>query len=126
MKELEIVHTSQAPEAIGPYSQAIIVGDFVFTSGQIPLTATGELIQGDADAQAKQVFVNLSEVLKEAGSSLQKVVKATLFLVDMNDFAMVNSVYEAAFEGHKPARSAVQVARLPRDVKVEIEVIALR
>lgn len=126
MKELEIVHTSQAPEAIGPYSQAIAVGDYVFTSGQIPLTSSGELIEGDAATQVKQVFANLSAVLKEAGSSLQQVVKATVFLTDMNDFAMVNKVYEDVFTGHKPARSAVQVARLPRDVKVEIEVIALR
>ncbi len=126
MKELEIVHTLLAPEAIGPYSQAIAVGDFVFTSGQIPLTASGELIQGDAATQARQVFDNLNAVLKEAGSTLQKVVKATVFLSDMNDFSLVNSVYEEAFEGHKPARSAVQVARLPRDVKVEIEVVALR
>ena len=123
---LSIIASQDAPAAIGPYSQAIAVGDLIFTSGQIPLTVDGQLVEGDAKAQAEQVLANLSAVLQEGGSSLQKVVKATVFLADMSDFATVNEVYEKAFAGHRPARSTVQVARLPRDVRVEIEVIAVK
>jgi 2-iminobutanoate/2-iminopropanoate deaminase len=96
----------------------------VFTSGQIPLTAQGQLVEGDVSAQTHQVFQNLQAVLESAGSSLQQVVKATVFLRDMNDFATVNEIYAAYFGEHKPARSTVQVARLPKDVAVEIDCIA--
>ena len=125
--EKKLVNTDKAPAAIGPYSQAIIAAPFVFTSGQIPVDPkTNELVGGDAANQAKQVFENMKAVLAEAGTDLSKVVKATVFLKDMNDFAAVNTVYASYFvEGILPARSAVQVARLPKDVAVEIEMIAL-
>ena len=121
------VATNKAPGAIGPYSQAVIATPFVFTSGQIPVDPnTNELVGGDAANQAKQVFENLKAVLAEAGSDLSKVVKATVFLKNMDDFAAVNTVYASFFgEGILPARSAVQVAKLPKDVSVEIEMIAL-
>ncbi|HKL57151.1 MAG TPA: RidA family protein [Sphaerochaeta sp.] len=125
--EKKLVNTDKAPAAIGPYSQAIIAAPFVFTSGQLPVDPkTNELVGGDAANQAKQVFENMKAVLAEAGTDLSKVVKATVFLKDMNDFAAVNAVYASYFvEGILPARSAVQVARLPKDVAVEIEMIAL-
>lgn len=125
--EKKLVNTDKAPSAIGPYSQAVIAGPFVFTSGQIPVDPrTGELVGGDAANQAKQVFENLKAVLSEAGSDFSKVVKATVFLKNMDDFASVNQVYASYFaEGLLPARSAVQVAKLPKDVAVEIEMIAL-
>jgi len=121
------VNTDKAPAAIGPYSQAIIAGPFVFTSGQLPVDpSTGELVGGDAANQAKQVFENIKAVLTEAGTDLSKVVKATVFLKNMDDFGAVNQVYASYFgEGVLPARSAVQVAKLPKDVAVEIEMIAL-
>ncbi len=121
---MNIVQTADAPQAIGPYSQAIAIGKFLFSSGQIPLTASGELVVGDIEAQSEQVFDNLAAVLGAAGASLSDVVKTTVFVQDLNDFARLNQVYERRFGSHKPARSTVQVARLPRDVKVEIEVIA--
>jgi 2-iminobutanoate/2-iminopropanoate deaminase len=124
MSTIGIIATEKAPAAIGPYSQAISIGNLVFTSGQIPLTAEGQLIAGDVSAQTHQVFQNLQAVLEAAGSSLQQVVKATVFLQDMNDFATVNEIYAAYFGEHKPARSTVQVARLPKDVAVEIDCIA--
>lgn len=125
--EKKLVNTDKAPAAIGPYSQAIIAAPFVFTSGQLPVDPkTNELVGGDAANQAKQVFKNIQAVLAEAGSDLSKVVKATVFLKNMDDFAAVNAVYAASFgEGILPARSAVQVAKLPKDVAVEIEIIAL-
>ncbi|WP_320127890.1 RidA family protein [uncultured Sphaerochaeta sp.] len=125
--EKKLVNTKMAPAAIGPYSQAVIAAPFVFTSGQIPVDpATGQLVVGDVEVQARQVFENLKAVLSEAGSDFSKVVKATVFLKDMNDFAKMNGVYASYFEGGiLPARSAVQVARLPKDVAVEIELIAL-
>ena len=125
--EKKLVNTDKAPAAIGPYSQAIIAAPFVFTSGQIPVDPkTNELVGGDAANQAKQVFENMKAVLAEAGTDFSKVVKATVFLKDMNDFAAVNTVYASSFtEGILPARSAVQVAKLPKDVAVEIEMIAL-
>ncbi len=125
--EKKLVKTDNAPQAIGPYSQAIIAAPFVFTSGQIPVDPkTNELVGGDAANQAKQVFENLKAVLAEAGTDLSKVVKATVFLKNMDDFAAVNKVYASYFsEGILPARSAVQVGRLPKDVAVEIEMIAL-
>ena len=122
---MEIINTTEAPAAIGPYSQGITVNNLFYSSGQIPLTAEGELIQGDVKEQTHQVFKNLQALLKEAGSSLESVVKTTVFIKDMNDFAAVNEVYGEYFPTHKPARSCVEVARLPKDVLVEIEVIAL-
>ncbi|MGH0052172.1 MAG: RidA family protein [Sphaerochaetaceae bacterium] len=126
LKKSQVV-TDNAPVAIGPYSQAIIAGPFVFTSGQIPVDPKrNELVGGDATKQAKQVFENLKAVLEEAGTDFSKVVKATVFLKNMDDFTAVNEVYAAYFEGGiLPARSAIQVAKLPKDVSVEIELIAL-
>lgn len=125
MSDLQMISTTQAPAAIGPYAQAVKAGPWLFTSGQIPLTPAGELVQGDARVQTEQVFANLRAVLAEAGGRLDDVVKATVFVADLNDFAIVNEVYAAAFGEHRPARSTVQVARLPRDAKVEIELVAL-
>ncbi|CAO0796285.1 unnamed protein product [Mucor circinelloides] len=120
------VHTDSAPAAVGPYAQAIKANGFVYTSGQVALNpATGKVVEGEVKEQTKQVFLNLTEVLKAAGSSLEKVVKTTVFLRDMNDFAAMNEVYASFFPTHQPARSAVQVARLPLDVAVEIECVAL-
>jgi 2-iminobutanoate/2-iminopropanoate deaminase len=120
-----IVHTKQAPAAIGPYAQAIRHGDLVFTSGSIPLRADGSLVDGDVIAQTEQVFDNLSAVLAAAGSDLTRVLKVTVFLADMGDFAAMNGVYARRMGGATPARSTVEVARLPRDVRVEIECIAV-
>lgn len=122
--KLQIISTSEAPAAIGPYSQAIKLGGLLFTSGQIPLDASGALVEGGIEEQTHQVFRNLKAVLAEAGATFQDVVKATVFLKDMNQFATVNGIYASYFGDHKPARSAVEVARLPKDVLVEIEVIA--
>ncbi|WP_207224351.1 MULTISPECIES: RidA family protein [Fictibacillus] len=119
------VHTTEAPAAIGPYSQGIVYNNLFFSSGQIPLTKEGEMIDGDVKEQTHQVFSNLKAVLNEAGSSLEQVIKATVFIKDMNEFADINEVYGEYFSDHKPARSCVEVARLPKDAKVEIEVIAL-
>jgi 2-iminobutanoate/2-iminopropanoate deaminase len=119
------VSTNQAPAAIGPYSQATIYGNLLFTSGQIPIDPkTDEIIGDDIEAQTKQVMENLAAVLKEAGSSFEKVVKATCFLKDMDDFAKFNEVYAKYFTG-KPARSCVAINRLPKDVLCEVEVIAI-
>lgn len=123
---MNTIQTAQAPLAIGPYSQAIVANGFVFLSGQIPLNPeTMQVIEGDATAQTQRVFENLHAVLTAAGSSFEKVVKTTVFLADMNDFAAMNEVYARYFGEHRPARSTVQAARLPRDVRVEIEMIAL-
>jgi len=122
---MKIVQTSGAPAAIGPYSQGIIVNNMFYSSGQIPLTAEGELVKGDVQEQTHQVFKNLAAVLKEANASFETVVKATVFIKNMDDFAAINEVYGEYFNVHKPARSCVEVARLPKDVLVEIEVIAL-
>ena len=125
MPELKRVDTDAAPAAIGPYSQAIIHGGLVFTAGQIPLDpATGELVEGDVAVQTDRVLRNLSAVLASAGASLGTVIKTTVFLRDMGDFAAMNEVYGRFFADHRPARSTVQVARLPRDAAVEIEVVA--
>ncbi|MFK8795974.1 RidA family protein [Planococcus plakortidis] len=121
---MKYVATDKAAAAIGPYSQGVISGDMFYSSGQIPLKADGELAQGGIAEQTHQVFANLQAVLEEAGSSLQHVIKTTVFIKDMNDFAELNSIYASYFGDHKPARSTVEVARLPKDVKVEIEVIA--
>ncbi len=122
---MKIVQTNDAPAAIGPYSQGIIVNNMFYSSGQIPLTAEGELVQGGVQEQTHQVFKNLAAVLKEANASFETVVKATVFIKNMDDFAAINEVYGEYFNVHKPARSCVEVARLPKDVLVEIEVIAL-
>ncbi|MBY6038530.1 RidA family protein [Fictibacillus nanhaiensis] len=119
------IHTIEAPAAIGPYSQGIVSNQLFFSSGQIPLTKDGVMIDGDVKDQTHQVFRNLQAVLQEAGSSLDQVIKATVFIKDMNEFADINEVYAQYFADHKPARSCVEVARLPKDAKVEIEVIAL-
>ena len=121
-----IVTTADAPQAIGPYSQAISIDKLVFCSGQIPLTPAGALVEGDVSAQTRQVLTNLKAVLEAAGSSLAQVLKTTVFLADLNDFAAMNAVYAEFFVSEPPARSTVQVARLPRDVRVEVEAIALR
>ncbi|EGL19681.1 RidA family protein [Paenibacillus chitinolyticus] len=121
---MRILSTNEAPAAIGPYSQAVQVGNLVFTSGQIPLNAEGQLVEGGVTEQTHQVFRNLQAVLKEAGATLQNVVKATVFIKDMNQFGAINEVYASYFGEHKPARSTVEVARLPKDVLVEIELIA--
>ncbi|MCM3603650.1 RidA family protein [Robertmurraya korlensis] len=122
---MKVVQTNEAPAAIGPYSQGIVVNNMFYSSGQIPLTADGDLLQGDVKEQTHQVFKNLQAVLKEAGATLETVVKATVFIKNMDEFAAVNEVYGEYFSVHKPARSCVEVARLPKDVLVEIEVIAL-
>ncbi len=120
------VQTDKAPKAIGPYSQGIIAGGLVFCSGQIPIDpASGDLVAGTIEEQTRLVLKNLGAVLEAAGSSYDNVVKATVFLQDMNDFAKMNGVYGEFFNSPYPARAAVQVARLPKDVKVEIEAIAL-
>jgi 2-iminobutanoate/2-iminopropanoate deaminase len=125
MPELKRVETGSAPAAIGPYSQGIIHNGMVFTAGQIPLDpATGQLIEGDIAAQTTRVMQSLQAILESAGASLGSVIKTTVFLQDMGDFAAMNAVYAEFFGEHKPARSTVQAARLPRDVKVEIEAIA--
>ena len=124
--ERTIIATDAAPAAIGPYSQAVAVGDLIFCSGQIPLTPAGVMLEDDIVAQTHQVLQNVRGLLEAAGSSLGQVIKATVFLADMNDFAAMNGVYTNYFPQSPPARSTVQVARLPRDARVEIEVVALR
>jgi len=122
---MKVVQTNQAPAAIGPYSQGIVVNNIFYSSGQIPLTAEGTMVTGDVREQTHQVFHNLQAVLEEAGATLETVVKATVFIKNMDEFAAVNEVYGEYFSTHKPARSCVEVARLPKDALVEIEVIAL-
>ncbi|HKO62228.1 MAG TPA: RidA family protein [Pyrinomonadaceae bacterium] len=122
----QIVQTKQAPDAIGPYSQAVIANGFVFTSGQIPIDpATGQFVSGGIAEQTRQVLKNLSAVLEAAGSSLQQVVKTTVYLADMQDFIAMNEVYATFFGAEPPSRSTVQAAGLPRDARVEIDVVAL-
>lgn len=121
---MKIIDTAAAPKAIGPYAQAVVIDGWLFSSGQIPLSADGQLAGPDIEAQTEQVFDNLEAVLAAAGASLARVVKATVFVKDLEDFARLNSVYARRFGAHTPARSTVEVARLPRDVKVEIEVVA--
>ena len=121
-----IIKTEQAPPAIGPYSQAVITNGFIFAAGQLPLDPrTGQLVQGDARIQTKRVMENLKAVLEAAGSSMDRVVKTTVFLVNLNDFGAMNEIYGEYFREEPPARSTVQVAKLPREAVVEIEVIAL-
>ena len=119
-----IVSTDHAPAALGPYSQAVRVGDLLFTSGQVALTPDGVMVEGNVRAQTAQVMANLRAVLEAAGSGFEHVVKSTCFLRDMNDFAAFNEVYGGFFPGDPPARSTVQVARLPKDAAVEVELVA--
>jgi 2-iminobutanoate/2-iminopropanoate deaminase len=121
---METISTKQAPAAIGPYSQAVKIGNLLFTSGQIPLTAEGNLVVDDVKAATHQVFANLKAVLAAAGATFDNVVKATVFVKDMNDFSTINDIYAEYFKDHRPARSLVQVAQLPKDAHLEIEVIA--
>ena len=125
---MQIISTQEAPQAIGPYSQAVNVGDLIFTSGQIPLNVDGseDKINADIKTQSTQVLNNLQAVLRGAGSDLNKVIKTTVFLADMGDFAQLNEVYASFFKDHKPARSCIAVKTLPKNVKVEIEAIATK
>lgn len=123
---MQKIDTKKAPQAIGPYVQGMVLGDFVFTSGQIPLTAEGVLVEGGIVDQTHQVIRNVEAVLQEAGSGLEHVIKTTLFIKDMNQFQMINEVYAEYFTDHRPARSCVEVARLPKDVLIEMEVIATK
>lgn len=123
----QVVITDKAPQAIGPYSQAIEVNGMIFTSGVVPLDpATGAVVEGDIRAQATRVFDSMKALLEAAGSDLEQVVKTTVFIKDMNDFAAVNEIYATYFTGVFPARSCVEVARLPKDVLIEMEAIALK
>lgn len=120
---MKIVQTPHAPAAIGPYAQGVIIGNVLYTSGQIALRPDGSLNEGDVVEQTKQVLANLQAIIEAAGGHLQQVVKTTVFLKNLDDFAAMNQVYGEAFGSHTPARSTVQVAKLPRDVLVEIEAI---
>ena len=122
----QVIHTNDAPAAIGPYSQAIKAGNMLFISGQGPFNPkTMEIVDGDVKAQTSQVLKNIDAILKEAGVSFSNVVKTTVFIKDMEDFSEINEVYVEYFGEHKPARSCVEVARLPKDIKVEIELIVV-
>ncbi|SHJ51495.1 RidA family protein [Tepidibacter formicigenes] len=122
----QIIHTDKAPKAIGPYSQAVKVGNLLFISGQVPFDPeTMEIVEGGVKEQTARVLENLKAILTEAGASFDNVVKSTVFIKDMNEFGQINEVYAQYFGENKPARACVEVARLPRDVKVEIEVIAV-
>jgi 2-iminobutanoate/2-iminopropanoate deaminase len=122
----EIVRTDRAPAAIGPYSQAVKMGEMIFVSGQIPIDpATGDIVNGDIKVQTRQVLTHLKSVLEAAGSSMAKVVKTTVFITNMDDFAQVNEIYAEFFTTQPPARACVEVSRLPKNVSVEIEAIAV-
>ncbi|HFL2405079.1 TPA: RidA family protein [Clostridioides difficile] len=122
----EVIHTNDAPAALGPYSQAIKAGNLLFVSGQVPLVPeTMEVVEGDVQAQTAQSLKNLKAILAESGADFSNVVKTTVFIKDMNEFGAINEVYAEYFGANKPARACVEVARLPKDVKVEIEVIAV-
>lgn len=122
-----VIKTDKAPQAIGPYSQAIEVNGMIYTSGVVPIDpATGEVVEGDIKVQAARVFDSMKALLEAAGSSCEDVVKTTVFIKDMNDFAALNEIYAAYFTGTFPARSCVEVARLPKDVLIEMEAIALK
>jgi 2-iminobutanoate/2-iminopropanoate deaminase len=121
----EIISTTKAPAAIGPYSQAVKLGNMIYTSGMIPLVPeTMQIVEGGVRQQTKQVLENLKMLLESAGSSLENVIKTTVFIKDMNEFPKINEIYAEYFKSNQPARSCVEVARLPKDVLVEIEVIA--
>lgn len=122
----QVIHTDNAPKAIGPYSQAVKAGNMLFVSGQVPFVPeTMEIVEGDVKAQTAQSLKNVQAILAEAGLDFSHVVKSTVFIKDMNEFAQINEVYAEYFGENKPARACVEVARLPKDVKVEIEVIAI-
>ncbi|TPX35135.1 hypothetical protein SmJEL517_g02382 [Synchytrium microbalum] len=126
MSTLSFVHSDKAPKAIGPYSQAVIANNMIFCSGQVPFVPeTMEIVEGDIQVQTRQALTNLKAVLEAAGSDMHHVVKTTVFIKDMNEFAKMNEIYAEMFGDHKPARSTVEVARLPRDVKVEVECMAI-
>ena len=121
----KVIATPEAPAAVGPYSQAVALGNLLFCAGQIPLDpATGNLVAGGIEEQTRQVFTNIGAILEAAGLSLDAVLSATVYVMDMNDFAKVNEIYATYFSSPAPARATVQVARLPRDSRVEIQVIA--
>ncbi|WP_066503355.1 RidA family protein [Abyssisolibacter fermentans] len=123
---MNVIYTEKAPNAVGPYSQGMKVGNMVFTSGQIPLDpATGKLVEGDIQAEARQSLENLKAVLEEAGAKLENVVKTTVFIQDMAQFGQINEIYGQYFKDHKPARSCVQIGKLPLGANVEIEAIAV-
>ncbi len=122
---MQRVQTDKAPAAIGPYSQAVKVGNIVYTSGQIPMTPDGELVTGDIHEQVRQILNNLQKVLEAAGSSLEQIVKTTIYLTDMDDFIAVNTIYGEYFSGAYPARTTVAVKTLPKNVDVEIDAIAV-
>lgn len=126
MMEKKVISTDQAPAAIGPYSQAIEVNGMIYTSGMIPvIPATGEVVEG-LEAQARQALTNVKNLLESQGSSMEKVVKTTVFIKNMDDFSKINEIYAGFFKGAFPARSCVEVARLPKDVLLEVEAIALK
>ena len=122
----QVIKTDNAPEAIGPYSQGIIVGDFVYTSGQIPINPKTGIMETDIKLATKQSMENIKAILEEVGTSLENVIKTTIFLKDLNDFNVVNEVYATYFNENNPARSCVEVARLPKDAVIEIEAITIR
>lgn len=123
----KVISTPKAPTAIGPYSQAIEINNMIFTSGIIPINpANGTLVDGSIEEQTKQVFDNMNGLLEDAGSSLDKIIKTTVFIKNMDDFSRVNEVYASYFTGDFPARSCVEVARLPKDVLIEVEAIAYK
>jgi 2-iminobutanoate/2-iminopropanoate deaminase len=122
---MKAIQTNKAPEAIGPYSQGMVINNMFYSSGQIPLTPAGNMIKGEIQEQTHQVFKNMKAVLEAANASLETVVKTTLFIKDMSDFPIINEIYAEYFTEHKPARSCVEVARLPKDALIEMEVIAL-
>ena len=122
----QVIKTDNAPEAIGPYSQGIIVGDFVYTSGQIPINPKTGIVETDIKLATKQSMENIKAILEEVGTSLENVIKTTIFLKDLNDFNVVNEVYATYFNENNPARSCVEVSKLPKDAVIEIEAIAIR
>ncbi len=125
--KIRVVKTYDAPEAIGPYSQAIESNGFLFLSGQIAIDpSTNQIVGNNIESQTRQIFKNIKAVLKAAGTKMSNVVKCTVFMTDLNDFSKMNKLYEDEFEGHRPARSTVQVTRLPKDVLIEIECIAVK
>lgn len=122
----KIISTKNAPEAIGPYSQAVVANGFLFTSGMIPINPeTNQLVEGDITVQANQAIFNLKNLIEASGSSCEKVVKTTVFIKDMNQFSIINDIYKTYFNKDFPARSCVEVARLPKDVLIEIEAVAI-
>lgn len=125
--KIKTTKTYEAPEAIGPYSQALESNGFLFLSGQLAISSsTNQLVGNNIETQTRQVFRNIKAVLKSSGAKLNNVIKCTVFMIDLNDFTIMNKIYEEEFEGHKPARSTIQVARLPKDALIEIECIAVK